>query len=437
MSRRPRIYFPVESLVGLGHFNRSGALARAMVQSGADVTIASSTLHDPDRFFKGARTEVLPPYVAIDPSGTPYAWDAHGGCTLTSQFQASALGRARIARHHALLEETKPTAVLSEFWPFDRLASDTEMLSLLQYPVLKTEHTIKIVSIRDVLDTEGGVTSDYFDKDARSQKDIRAAEIINDHFDAVLVHGDPNFIKLDDTFGQVAAIKKPIIYTGYVLSDPIHRQLDETDSPAPLLVSCGSGRDAHAMVFCFLAAWEKLLRQSASNPVIDYVTHRPVHIVCGPRYLDLAHHDTLEWAARVQTKTSYPVIVDTYREDLTSLMAKAAFSVSLAGYNTTLEILSMGVPSILIPKFTDYNGEFSYSTEQAYRLMRLEKAGLSAIAMPNTVIHADAFGKRLVDEFYKQTDETHVRPRLNFDGVTNTLQAMGALGVFAPRHTPS
>ncbi|TAL28690.1 MAG: glycosyltransferase, partial [Alphaproteobacteria bacterium] len=55
-----KVYFPVESLTGLGHLNRTGKIVREMVKAGLEVTVASGSFVDPQRFFAGADLKSIP-----------------------------------------------------------------------------------------------------------------------------------------------------------------------------------------------------------------------------------------------------------------------------------------------------------------------------------------------------------------------------------------
>jgi len=64
------------------------------------------------------------------------------------------------------------------------------------------------------------------------------------------------------------------------------------------------------------------------------------------------------------------LVVEPNRNDYRGLMATCRLSVSQAGYNSTVDILSSGAPAILVP-FTGEGGE----TEQPVRASRLAESG--------------------------------------------------------------
>ena len=49
----------------------------------------------------------------------------------------------------------------------------------------------------------------------------RVIKRLNRYFDAVFVHSDPGFLKLDATFSRLDDISIPIVYTGFVTPKPV------------------------------------------------------------------------------------------------------------------------------------------------------------------------------------------------------------------------
>ena len=423
-----KVYFPVESLTGLGHFNRTGKLVREMVKDGMDVTVTSGSFVDPQRFFAGADCKQIP-QIAFRNSGKWFTLGADGSRTLQPEFNEAARKAERTEAHLEIVKEKKPDIVVTEFWPFDRPGLDQEMEAVLDETKPKSAQGLRLVSVRDVLDTP-------YDMDKAKNPDIErqhaerqawAIKEINEKFDAVLIHGDPNFIPLSETCPLAADIKVPVIYTGYVIDDLPQRTVTPGDAHAPIVVSCGSGVDGHELIYSFLTAWQRLLDMKETSPDVAYVVDRPVHIICGPRFDPDALCQVNEWADLLRKDSGVDIKVDGYRDDFTSVLAGAAFSVSLAGYNTTLETLAMDVPSLMVPKYGFVQGQLRFSTEQLYRLERLHEKDMASYAHPNDVQNAKTFSNLLVKEFISQTRGDRQRPKLNFDGAKNTVAAIHEL----------
>ena len=420
-----KVYFPVESLTGLGHFNRTGKLVREMVKAGMDVTVASGSFVDPQRFFAGADCKDIP-QIAFRNNGKWFTLGADGQRTLQPEFNEAARKDERTAAHLKNVQAQHPDIVVTEFWPFDRAGLDHEMEAVLDATKPESAKGLRLVSVRDVLDTP-------YDMDKAKNPDVErqhadrqawAIKEINEKFDAVLIHGDPNFIPLSETCPLAADIKVPVIYTGYVIDELPKRTVAPGDQNAPIVVSCGSGVDGHELVFSFLTAWQKLLDQKVTNPDAAYVVNRPVQIICGPRFDPQARREVDEWSQMLRDDYKIDLKVEGYRDDFTSVLAGAAFSVSLAGYNTTLETLAMEVPALMVPKYGYVQGTLRFSTEQLYRLERLHEKDLASYMHPQDVQSGSKFADTLLREFVAQTRGDKERPKLNFDGAKNTVAAI-------------
>ena len=83
-----------------------------------------------------------------------------------------------------------------------------------------------VTSIRDLLQERV--------KPGRNEETV---ELLNRHFDLVMVHGDPKFSRLEETFPLAAEIRPPIGYTGLVAAPP-PAQPKETFE---VLISAGGG----------------------------------------------------------------------------------------------------------------------------------------------------------------------------------------------------
>src|ERR1700722_12231396 len=108
MTNTKRVYFPVESLVGLGHFNRTGKIVRGMVQAGFDVSVASSTFLDPDRFFSGAKHLSIPDYVFEGRNSTGLVLQNDGSIKRAPNFNPIQWRANRSIAHVRHVSKLKP-----------------------------------------------------------------------------------------------------------------------------------------------------------------------------------------------------------------------------------------------------------------------------------------------------------------------------------------
>jgi len=418
-----KVYFPVESITGLGHLNRTGKLVRDMVKAGLVVKVVSGSFVDPQRFFAGAQCSEIPP-IALKDRHHAFTLSADGKRTILHEFNEAARRSERTAIQLENFHAANANILISEFWPFNRPAVDDEMDALLKASKAGGDKTLRLASIRDVLEPLANDDKTAAEMAAREAWTVKT---INDNFDAVLVHGDSNFIPLNETFAAADEIKVPIIYTGYVLDDLPKRTIALKDPDAPVVISCGAGYNCHQLIFSFLTAWQKLLDRRADDPAVASLVNRPVQIITGPRFEPAAFDEVAEWAEIIAQESGQPVTVERYRKDFTSVLANAAFSVSFAGYNTTLETLALEVPAVLIPNYAVYGGRLKINAEQLYRMQRLEDKGLAAFAHPEDVQQSDKFAEILVREYARQTSADRPRQTLNFSGATNTIVAISDL----------
>ena len=102
----------------------------------------------------------------------------------------------------------RPAAVLVELFPFGRAKFARELVPLLE--AARAAGALTACSLRDIL------VSRRADQQAF---DDRAAALANAHLDAVLVHSDPGFARLEETFAPRRPLRVPVHYTGFVVRD--------------------------------------------------------------------------------------------------------------------------------------------------------------------------------------------------------------------------
>src|SRR6185503_4053525 len=113
---------------------------------------------------------------------------------------------------------------------FGRKAFEFELLPLLEAAVARGADRPKVVcSLRDIL-VNGRVN--------QARHDERASKRVNAFFDAVLVHSDPSFARLEESFRPHTPLQAPVHYTGFVAPPA---QPSAVRRLRRLLVSSGGG----------------------------------------------------------------------------------------------------------------------------------------------------------------------------------------------------
>ncbi len=328
-----RLLFHVQHLVGIGHLRRAERLARAAAAAGMSVHVLRGGMATAGEDWGEAEVHALPPLTA-DPTDFGRLL-TEAGTAPDDAFRA--LRRSRLL---ALFAEIAPQAVLLEGYPFARRALRFELEPLLATIAETRPKPVVVTSLRDILVAK--------DDPARTQGIL---DIVARSIDQILVHGDPRVIALEASFPAAAALSDKIRYTGYVgPAAPV-----ATQPRAGVVVSVGGGA----------VGVELLLAAAAARP-LTRLAAAPWSLVTGPAMPETD-------ARRVEAVAGPGLCVFRNRPDLPTMMANATLSVSQAGYNTVLDLLSAGPRAVLVPFAAP--GE----TEQTQRCDLLAAAGVAVV----------------------------------------------------------
>jgi predicted glycosyltransferase len=365
MKARATLLFYCQHSLGMGHLVRSLALVAGLREHFRVVLLNGGRL--PRKLAVPAGVEV----VNLPPLGL--AADGQ----LVSRDGRRTVERARALRRRIIMETYKtlrPRVVFIELFPFGRKKFADELLPLLEAARAESvPRPLVCCSLRDILVGK---------KSNQQRHDARAAEIANKYFDAVLVHSDPTFARLEESLGSFSALRTPVLYTGFVLPEhePRHdeskhdesernklkpneskrggskRNKSNRDDAArrarQILVSAGGGLVGEPLLRAAIEAY-RALRQTEDVSM---------KIVAGP-FLPEAAWLSLREAARGLPGLS----VKRFVPDLCAEMRRSAATVSQCGYNTALDILRARVPALVVP-FGEGNED-----EQTKRARRLEQ----------------------------------------------------------------
>jgi len=186
----------VQHLLGIGHLARISHIAWALREAKIDVAVVSGGM--PVAGFPKAQVRLiqLPPIRSRDTAFSELV-DADER-PLNDEF--------RVLRRERLLgafEAFRPDVLIIEAFPFARRQMRFELMPLLERAKAKRDPPIIASSVRDILQENR--------KPGRAEETLR---IIRDFFDLVLVHGDPRFARLEETFPLARQIVDRIAYTG-------------------------------------------------------------------------------------------------------------------------------------------------------------------------------------------------------------------------------
>ncbi|HEX6136790.1 MAG TPA: glycosyltransferase [Casimicrobiaceae bacterium] len=327
----------VQHLLGIGHLMRARLLAEALADRGFDVHLVSGGMPIGGRMPRGVRTVQLPPIRVSDASFTPLRdGDFHPIDDAYRQRRTELL--------LAAFEAAAPAAVLFETFPFGRRSLRFELLPLLARVAAASPRPRVIASIRDILQLQ--------------QKPGREREMLAwaaRWFDAIFVHGDRRFARFEDTFSFAGELVPAVHYTGFVLGNDGQPPAAEGARRDEVVVSAGGG-----------GVGIELLATALAARGLTRFAHLTWRVLAGPNIPEAG-------VQRLRRHAGPTVVVERSRVDFAALLRHALISISQAGYNTTLDVVTSGARPVVVP-FTG-NGE----TEQRARGERLRHFGLAVV----------------------------------------------------------
>lgn len=338
MSDAPTLLFYCQHAVGLGHLVRSLAVAEALTERFDVVFLNGGRFPERTTVPSGVRVVNLPPLghdatfnlISYDPSWT---------------VDAAMRERPRIILDE--LFNTKCAVVLVELYPFGRKKFEFELIPLLDaVHRIGPDRPLVVSSVRDIL---VGQRPDQRDHDER------ASRLVNRYFDAVLVHSDPQFARLEETFRPVTPMSAPVHYTGFVTNRGASVAADDTERARRVLVSAGGGMVGGPLFEAVAAAHQRWYSELGLTTLV----------VAGPFAPEPAWQRLLQHADAIEGFEVVRFVPDLLRE-----MARSAVSVSQCGYNTAMDIVRARVPSVVVPY--GEGGE----DEQRRRAQRLDSLGV-------------------------------------------------------------
>ena len=294
----------------------------------------------------------------------------------------------------ALFENEKPDIFLVELYPFGRKAFRFELDPVLHALDHQRLPACEVVcSVRDIL----------VEKEDQFKHESRVVKTLNGYFDAVLVHADPNLAQLNETFDQFDEIKIPVIYTGYIASKPmpeagqnLRRQLQIGADELLIIASAGGGNVGAPLLKAVIQAFNRVAAKKNCY----------LKVFSGPF---LAGGDLGE----LKKMAGQNVQIERFTPDFLSYLAAADLSVSMGGYNTTMNILATGVPALVWP--------FPQNREQRLRAGRLAKEGVLRV-IEGQDLRPDRLAG-IMDQMLATS--TRSVSKIDLDGAANTAQWIG------------
>ncbi|MGB0383547.1 MAG: glycosyltransferase family protein [Ardenticatenaceae bacterium] len=237
-----------------------------------------------------------------------------------------------------------------------------ELLPTLRHLKAWSSDTKIVLGMRDIEDSPTATQAEW----AKN----KIPQLLDKVYDAILLYGQRAVFDPLSAYNMSPSAAGKVIECGYLRralspdvtlrsSKAVRRELLGYGYKPLVLVTVGGGGDGYEIIKTYM---EMLAGQS------DDVPYHSV-IVTGPLMAE-GKRKQLRQAARDK-----PVTFFEFTPDLVSYMAAADLVVSMAGYNTVCEILSLQKRALLIPRMR-------VRAEQALRAMRLAERGLAQVLLP-------------------------------------------------------
>ncbi len=333
-----KIVYYCQHVLGMGHYFRSLEICKAFNDHEVILVSGGRSMDMP--VPEHVRQVNLPP-LGMDPD--------FGG--LESDAEAGTIEQIKAARQQALYDLFLcecPDLFMVELFPFGRKAFGFELIPVFDAIRQKKLCPSRVVcSLRDVL----------VEKKDNREYESRVTAALSRWFDALLIHSDPSIIKLDETFSRMADIRIPVVYTGFVTPRPhkgdraaIRCKLGIHGNSRLVVASAGGGKVGFELLDAVIRAFGRI------SPDAD--AH--LQVFTGPFMGNDDVHRLREMAAD-------RIAVSRFTPDFPAWLSAADLSVSMAGYNTCMNILAARTPSLVWP--------FSQNREQRLRAGRIAEMG--------------------------------------------------------------
>ena len=323
---KPALLFYCQHSVGLGHLMRSYALTEALSERFRVVLLAGGDLPEGIEPPRGVEIVALP---ALGVNGGTFG-------SGDPRYTTDHAWEVRSARITTALDDLRPAVVLVELFPFGRVKFARELVPLLKRAKALGAKTA--CSLRDILVST---------RPNQQEHDDRAARLANAHLDLILVHCDPRFARLEETFKPSVELTVPVRYTGFVARRGERRGVRGEH----IVVSAGGGRVGRPLLEAAIKASDGHPMRAIAGPLMPQADYEALKAIAPPN---------------VELVRSVP--------DLAAELSRARASISQCGYNTALDLLRTHVPALVVPYATPEEDE------QTRRAKRLEQLGVLKVA---------------------------------------------------------
>ena len=397
---KPRLIFYCQPVLGMGHLVRSLAILQGLSDFEIWFVNGGLPISDDLQQLVPANIQVveLPP-LQSDPDFQELVPVANSPGTMVAptvvadRQSIETIWERRRKILLELLERVASEILMIELYPFGRLKFDAELRPWLEAARERPRAPRIVCSLRDIL----------VEKRDQTGFEEFAVTTANRFFDLILIHSDPQFQRLDETFRPLDQLTCRVEYTGYITRPPCQSEGSSPGMEPGVVASIGGGRVGVELL------WSTIRASRLLQPAIPH----HLTIFTGPYLPDTDLRELIAECA-----SDRQIEVKRFTPDLALEMSCASLSISLAGYNTCMDIIIAGVPAIVLP-FTGNN-----NLEQTRRARKLAAMGLVQIISPH-----ELSAERLAElmKLSLSRPRTRLSPAIDLGGVEKTARILGAI----------
>ncbi len=370
-----------QHVLGIGHFHRSLEICKAlamhhetvMILGGPEVSLPETDV----RFLQLPGLRMDENFTRLIP------------CDSGMELEAIKVKRKDIL--FDFFTDFQPDVFLVELYPFGRKAFRFEIDPILNgIATAELAPCLRLCSLRDIL----------VEKKDTKKYETRILNILNTFFDGLLIHSDPEFIPLEQTFGATDRITIPSRYTGFITpgqapvpqSNGIRYNLQLSGEDKLVVASIGGGN----------VGAELLQATAAAAQLLQEKEDLHFHLFTGP-YSPPALQTEL-------TKSKTPRLhIHNFCNNFPEWLQAADLSISMAGYNTCMNLLSAGIPALLYP--------FAQNREQRMRVSAFEEcSGFSLLEAD------DLLPTTLAEQILRKLRQNREENRVDLQGAMKSCE---------------
>ena len=287
-----------------------------------------------------------------------------------------------------------------------------ELRKALNFAKTYMPKTRTVLLLRDILDAPATTTKVW--------EDNGYYEAVKSSYDLVLVLGTPEIFDLRVEYGFPISASEKVEFCGYIQPqallrdrDAIRRELHVESDERLVLVTPGGGEDGHALIQTYIQALQLMPIGARIRSLI----------VTGPEMSEAQRKALNQSALRFPS-----VSMLEFTNDLPSYMNASDLVVSMGGYSTVCEILSLKKRAIIVPRVRPVE-------EQLIRAERMARLNLL------TTIHPDSLTPQGLRHtiFSELSSDQPLRPALSMTALPTLTNLVSMLldGTYEPAHLDS